>query len=112
MPDPFINTGLKTYTSTIKNRSVALSGASQLLMAANPLRKGFLIQNDGANVAYVTWLVATAAADASGVFEIAVGAAVSFDHATGHVPTGNVFVLGTAAQPLYAQEDVGYHIGT
>lgn len=106
--DPNINYGLATYNLGPKDRSIAsLAGTSQQLMPANPLRKAFFIENDGANVIYVTWTKATAAADAVGVFELAVGASVGASKPE-MIPKGAIFVLGTAGQPIYAEETLGY----
>ena len=96
MPDPYINTsGLVTRTYAPKDRSIAsMSGASQQLMPANPLRKAFVIQNDGANVLYVTWINAAAVADAAGTYELAVGASIALDNRySDNIPKGAVFVM-------------------
>lgn len=106
--DPHINYGLATYNVGPKDRSIAsMSGASQQLMPANPLRKSFFVENDGANVIYITWTKATAAADAVGVFELAIGASVGSRIPSEDVPKGAIFVLGTAGQPVYAEETFG-----
>lgn len=107
--DVAINTDLATYALGPKNRSIAsMSGSSQLLMPANPDRRALTIQNCGANVLYVTWLAAVAAADASGVVEIAPGAAISASLLGEMVPKGAIYVIGTAGQPIYAEETYGY----
>lgn len=107
--DPNIVIGLATYNVDPKDRSIAsMSGASQLLMPANPLRKGFFVENDGANVIYITWTKATAAADAVGVFELAIGASIGETYLKGAVPKNAIYILGTAGQPVYAEERLGY----
>jgi hypothetical protein len=100
--------GLATMAVGPKDRSIAsVSGSSQLLMPANPLRKSLTIENDGANVVYVTWTKTAAAADAGGVYELAIGASISFD-GKDMIPKGAIYVLGTAGQPVYAEEHLGY----
>lgn len=107
--DPNVVEGLATYAVGPKDRSIAsMSGSSQLLMPANPLRKSFFVQNDGANVMYITWTKAVAAADVAGVYEIAVGANIGADYIGEQVPHGAMYVLGTAGQPCYAEETLGY----
>lgn len=109
MPDVNINTGLATYAVGPKDRSIAsLSGSSQLLMPANPDRRDFLIKNNGANDIAITFTTAVAAANANGSIEIAPGDALSASVLGEMVPKGAIYVIGTAAQPVYAHETYGY----
>lgn len=105
--DIAINTDLATYAVGPKDRSIAsLSGSSQLLMPANPDRRDFVIQNIGANDIAVTFVDATAAANAD--IEIAPGSMLSASMLGEVVPKGAIYIIGTAAQPVYAHETYGY----
>lgn len=105
--DTAINRGLVTRNISAINRSIAsLTGSDQTLMAANPLRKAFMIQNTGTALVTISWLTSGATENASGVLELAGGAMINSDRLNhlGCTPTAAITVKGTAAQPLYAEE--------
>lgn len=112
LPDVRVNrSGLNTYQLGPMDRSIlSLSGSSQQLMPANVQRRGFNIQNTGANDIVVTFTAAVAAANAVGCYEIAPGALLSASMFGEHVPKGACQIIGTAGQPVTADETFGYPV--
>lgn len=108
MVDSAINYDSFTVPAKPRNRSVISAGATQLIMPANPLRKGFFIENNSDTVWYLSWITATVVADASGVFELVPGASISAQINTDNVPKGAIYGLGTNLKTLYAEENIGY----
>lgn len=80
--------------------TVAATGVSQELLAANTFRSGWLIQNKGANPMYVNELGAATAG--AGSFAVAPGA--SFPPLGFPIGTGAIAVLGTAAEVFTCRE--------
>lgn len=110
MPDQYVNTtGLQTYSLGPKDRSIAsATGGIQLLMPANPFRRDFFINNDGAATIYVSYLTATVVASAVGVLPIPAGSSLEASMLGEMVPKGAFYVLGVAGQPIFAHETLGY----
>lgn len=112
MPDVNINTtGLRTYARSPKDRTItSLSGSDQTLMPDNPRREGFLIQNNGTSNVTLSWTTSSATANALGVSTLSPGMSITADRlqALGCMPTKAVICKGTAGQPLFAEEYLGY----
>lgn len=101
----------------ITDRSIAsLSGSSQLLMGQNSQRGALLIQNTGnANLGFaiasttepsqdgtITNGVVTAAIGSAGTYTLL--PAGSYEPDGGFIPTGAIYVIGTASQSVAAFE--------
>lgn len=110
LADVLVNrSGLATYTLGPQDRSIlSLSGSSQQLMPANPNRRSFNIQNTGTADIVVTFVAATAAANSLGCYEIPPSAMLSAEMLGGQVPKGACQIIGTAGQPVTADETYGY----
>jgi hypothetical protein len=83
------------------DRSLALSGSSEQLMAANASRRVLVMQNVGATAAAVNLTGGAAALDTAGSVELAAGEKLVLDS---YPPTGAITVIGTAAAAFTAYE--------
>lgn len=95
------------------DRSAALTGSSQVLAQYNASRTYLLVHNPGANT---LWLRVDSApnqganagvypavvADAAGTIELVANATITWEG--GFVPSAQVRVIGTAAQPVTCYE--------
>lgn len=113
MPDmAVLRTGSRTLTNGgLFNRSIAsLSGSAQLLIASNQLRKAFTIKNIGTAKITLSWFNATVVENTSGTLELEAGESVSSDRLTkyGCTPVMDIYVNGTAGQPVYAEEALSH----
>lgn len=98
LPQQIIVQGLEATAD--KSGSIAATGVSQLCIAANSLRSGFIIQNKGSNPMYVNDLGAATVGASS--FTIAPGA---FFPPPGYPMTGNaVNIIGTVSDVYSARE--------
>ena len=98
----------------IRDKSIALSGSSQLLMAQNTDRAAMVIENIGnANIGIV--LAPLTEDGSNGAGTAAIGTAGTYTIVPtgswtmgdgGFIHLGAVYVIGTAAQPVSAFESV------
>lgn len=112
MTDAAVNTvGLVTRDYGAKSRSISsLSGVLQLLMAANPLRKSFSIQNTGNAEVIVNWKVVGGVGLSADSVELAPGDLLNSDRLLnkGCTPVSDIWVMGTSGQTLFAEEWLAY----
>ena len=84
------------------NRSIALSGASQALMAANANRKILVVVNESTvNPAAINLIGGAAALNTAGNVTLSPGGSLTLDT---YPPTSALTCIGTAGQPLTAFE--------
>jgi hypothetical protein len=89
-------------TMTDRSGTITLGGTAQVLMAANPARKGFFIQNNSAGVLWLNEMGVTAVL-ASPSISLAAGA--SYQSALAGVSPLAISIIGaTTAQAFTARE--------
>ncbi len=86
---------------TDRSGTIASTGVSQTLMAANATRSGYVVQNNGASVMWLNEIGAAASA-IGGSYAIAPGAV--FPPPGWPVTAAAIAITGTAAQAFTARE--------
>lgn len=84
-------------TGSIRDASVALTGASQQALGVEGARQFLLIHNPGTASVGVNLSGAAAAIGSGGTVTLAVGASLILAE---YVPTNAINVIGTSGQPL------------